>query len=67
MSKLREIGEGWTNLLLKKSTPESERRYAICKACIEASKLGICKKCGCYIPAKVQSPRSVCPLKKWIL
>lgn len=60
-----EIGEGWFNLLLKDPTEESLRRFEICKECDKPNKMGFCTACGCYIPAKVQSKRSKCPLKKW--
>lgn len=65
MSKLREITEGWWNFVLKQPTKQAKERLEICKQCDKPNKLGICTECGCYILAKVQSSKSVCPLKKW--
>lgn len=74
MSKiLEEIYNGWKNLTFK--SPEIEKlakkRVQICIDCtIKEGEPGMrknktCKVCGCYIPAKVRSVKSKCPLKKW--
>ena len=67
MSKLSEIYEGWKNLTFPNKNVEVEamRRIAICVDCDKLSKKNCCKLCGCYMPAKVRSPKSKCRLKKW--
>lgn len=42
----------------------SERIF-ICKSCPELNSLNFCKKCGCFMPAKVRFKTSSCPLNKW--
>lgn len=43
-----------------------QSRIDTCKACPEFnSKISVCKKCGCYCPAKVKFQISECPLKRW--
>lgn len=57
--------------LIKKDIPrvseeESSRRYGICKSCPELIKLTKqCKKCGCFMKAKVTLERAICPIGKW--
>jgi hypothetical protein len=66
MSKLKEIYDGWTNYIT--SNPEvlplADNRAKICAVC-EFNKKNFCGKCGCFLPAKVSSPTSTCPEKKW--
>jgi len=68
MNKLEEIINGWTNYTFKNSKCEEIAKNRV-KFCINCSKLNqkfnTCKICGCYIPAKVRSIKSKCPLKKW--
>ena len=40
-------------------------RLAICKECPELLPTGNCKKCGCFMSAKVKLPNASCPLHKW--
>jgi len=67
MSRLSEIYEGWKNLVLTNPNVETEakRRIEICVDCDKLLKNNSCKLCGCYMPAKVRSPKSKCLLKKW--
>lgn len=67
-----EIYNGWKNVIF--SSPEIEKmakeRAKICVECIINDKPGMrnnktCRICGCFIPAKVRSEKSKCPLKKW--
>jgi len=50
---------------------ESETRQAvdkmkICLQCEHFFKLTRqCKKCGCFMPAKVRMPGQKCPIDKW--
>ena len=67
MSKLTEIFEGWKNFTFQTPTIEKEakRRITICVSCSEINERNFCRKCGCYMPAKVRSPKSKCRLRKW--
>ena len=45
---------------------EHEARAWICKECPELVPLvEICKKCGCFMPAKVRLDFAECPMGKW--
>jgi len=67
MSKLSEIYDGWKNLTFpdQKIEIEAKRRIEICINCDRLTKRNTCKICGCYMPAKVRSIKSICSLKKW--
>lgn len=72
MSKLKEIIDGWTHLIVKDSVTESTatERSEECDKCESLSTLSggfylHCKKCGCYIPAKIRSKNSKCPENRW--
>ena len=67
MSKLSEIYNGWKNLTFPNSRVEKEakRRITICIDCDKLNNRNFCVLCGCYMPAKVRSPKSKCPLNKW--
>lgn len=60
---------GWYNVITKKETEESKRRYFICMKCDEKLKIGkdtyICSKCGCFLKAKCSSPEEKCLMSKW--
>ena len=44
----------------------SSARYEICLACPELIDLTKqCKKCGCFMAAKVKLSNATCPLGKW--
>ena len=51
--------------------PEIEKiakeRIAICveNKCGKFRPNNTCALCGCFMPAKVRSPKSTCKLKKW--
>lgn len=48
------------------SKEDAERRYSICKSCPELIKVtSQCKKCGCFMKAKVHLEKATCPLGKW--
>ena len=72
-SKVKEIVDGWQNLMYRDPIVEVEatKRALICSNCPELSEgAGVylhCKKCGCYLPAKVRSivETNKCPLNKW--
>ena len=44
----------------------ARERYTICKSCIQFNSITkTCKKCGCFMPAKVIISYSLCPIGKW--
>ena len=45
---------------------EQQRRYDMCQVCEHfASSAKRCKKCGCFMKAKVKLKSASCPVKKW--
>ena len=44
-----------------------KERWSICESCeyFDEPEEG-CKRCGCYLPHKIQDPWGDCPLDKWI-
>ena len=72
MSILQDIVDGWTALIIKEPVTEelASKRSAICVGCEHMNTLpgGFylhCGKCGCYLPAKIRSKNSKCPIDKW--
>ena len=67
MSRLSEIYDGWKNLTFQNSGVEkiAKERIGICVECPKLNNRNYCKLCGCYMPAKVRSPKSHCRIKKW--
>ena len=68
MSVLQEIYAGWKNYVFPSPAVEREakRRIKICvENCDKLSDRKFCTKCNCYMPAKVRSLKSRCPLRKW--
>lgn len=69
MSQLSEIFMGWKNLTFPSPAIEelAKKRIAICVSneCKKFKPNKSCAHCGCYMPAKVRSPKSKCGLKKW--
>jgi hypothetical protein len=67
MSRLLEIYEGWKNYTFPNAEVEKQakERMKICIDCKMIKKNNVCMMCGCYMPAKVRSPKSSCKLKKW--
>lgn len=63
--RIKEICQGWWNLLTNKDNREAGRRIAICSSCKFKSKLNFCKDCGCFIPAKCFSVISNCSKGYW--
>jgi hypothetical protein len=44
----------------------AEDRYGLCLGCPELMKLTKqCKKCGCFMAAKVKLKEATCPIGKW--
>lgn len=68
-NKLLKIYAGWKNLLFPNPEIEelAKKRIVICidNKCNNLNEYDICEKCGCYIPAKVRSPKEKCPEKLW--
>lgn len=67
MSRLSEIYEGWKNFTFPNPRIEkiAEKRMEICVNCPMLNSRNICQLCGCFMPAKVRSPKSICQIKKW--
>jgi len=67
MSLFEEIVTGWKNYIFKFPEMESiaKDRLKICLSCDQLRSNNTCKSCGCYIPAKVRSPKSKCPINLW--
>lgn len=49
----------------KADEAERKRRLDMCNECPELMATKQCRKCGCFMPAKVQLEHAVCPLGKW--
>lgn len=49
----------------KVDTTERMVRFATCVGCPEFLPTQQCRKCGCFMPAKVQLKHATCPLGKW--
>jgi hypothetical protein len=66
LSKLKDILDGWYNVVWPSEAieKEAERRAVICSQC-PMNQDNKCKKCGCYLVAKLRSTNSKCPLNKW--
>lgn len=66
---LQEIFEGWKNYTFPNSDVENiaKKRITIClkNDCSKLTKNHRCGVCGCYVPAKVRSIKSKCPLNLW--
>jgi hypothetical protein len=61
-----------TGNLKMTTTEEQEKRLSICRNCEYLIKIpgntkitGTCKKCGCFMDAKVKFVQASCPLGKW--
>ena len=51
-----------------KEFPElsTNERYKICESCEHfRASIKQCKKCGCFMPLKVNVPGAKCPVNKW--
>jgi len=67
MGKVQEIVKGWKNYVFTNPDVEelATERMKICVECEFLSSRNYCNLCGCYMPAKVRSPKSKCKGKKW--
>lgn len=44
----------------------SEQRFSICLSCEHLRAIPkTCKKCGCFMKAKVKLEKATCPIGKW--
>jgi hypothetical protein len=73
MAKVKNIAEGYTNLVKAKLNIASElieemskERMDLCNACVNKSENGRCALCGCVLAAKTRSPEDQCPERKWL-
>lgn len=48
----------------KELTEEVKNRAEICNKC-KFRETGLCKKCGCFLEAKIRIPSAKCPIGKW--
>lgn len=68
-----DIAEGWIKMLINSELSEKEKeRVKICGSCPEArilsvlnKEVNVCKKCGCFLLAKIRVDNQKCPLYKW--
>lgn len=67
MSNIKEIIDGWKNYLFKSKEHEklAINRMSTCLECDKLTKTKRCSECGCFMPAKVRTEKSKCPLGKW--
>lgn len=70
MTQIEEIFFGWKNYIWPNKNVEvmAKKRIVICADKTICDKLKTnkrCSLCGCYMPAKVRSPKSKCPKKLW--
>lgn len=66
---LLEIYDGWKNYVFENPIVEAEakKRIALCVDCEHFKTSNkTCMKCGCFMVAKTRSPRSSCPVGKWL-
>jgi hypothetical protein len=40
-------------------------RWSSCLACDDHDR-GVCKRCGCFTPAKIRVASSMCPAERWL-
>ena len=53
-------------MIESKRNPEITNRINLCAKCENlVQTLNICKKCGCFMPAKVRLSGARCPIGKW--
>lgn len=64
ISWIVRVIQGWYNWLFKKPSEEALRRKKICDSCPGNVK-NFCKYCGCFLPAKQESPDETCLMNKW--
>ena len=64
---LKEIISGWKNFTFPNIEVEiiATDRMIACLDCEKITREKKCSLCGCFLPAKVRSLTSTCPLKKW--
>lgn len=64
---LNEIISGWKNYVFPNKEIEkiATNRMLTCLDCERLRKDNRCNLCGCFMPAKVRSIKSKCPIKKW--
>lgn len=63
---LKDIALDYLNNKIEYSdNVKANERLEICNKCPYKSSLGVCKKCGCLLSAKVKYEKSHCPIGKW--
>lgn len=64
---LKNFYEGWMNYVFpnKDADELSKKRFAICKKCEHLTKMGRCRKCGCFMEAKSRAKKTKCPINLW--
>jgi primosomal protein N' len=51
--------------LLLSQAETANQRISICNSCEHLSGVRNCKKCGCFVDAKVKLKNVSCPIGKW--
>ena len=64
---LSEIISGWKNYVFPNKEVEkiATNRMMTCLDCPKLKSNKRCALCRCFMPVKVRSMKSTCPLKKW--
>lgn len=72
MSKVKEIANGFKNILKSKMNLTTEKeevlfatRKKVCNACPSNMNNITCSTCGCVLAAKVRAINTECPEKHW--
>jgi len=66
MINVKNISEGYYNLITGKYNEEFDKREKICNNCDDYNSfLGSCKHCFCLTKAKTKSLNESCPIGKW--
>ncbi len=66
--KVKQIAEGYGNLIRGKKFPFTNERVRVCQNCELNYWIGkklFCSECKCYIPAKARAHENTCPAGRW--
>jgi hypothetical protein len=66
--KIKQIAEGYSNLVMGVKYQFTDERVRICQGCEVNYWIGQslwCSECKCFIPAKARVKENTCPKGKW--